>query len=120
MRYVIIWSGLGFLVPVIFFGMTFAINIAIAMIFSESSFIKNNGWIFLFAPILASIAITFCARHLHNKDEGTAIIVEETGERVVLKQKHTFFFVPMLYCGYFLTVAMTFLFLYKAFTMGVN
>ncbi len=118
MWYIIIWDGLGFLVPVIFFGITFAINIPIAMILGESgntdNFLHNNGWVFFIAPILSGIAITKYAHHL-SKEKGTAIILEETGERIVIKQKHTFFFIPMLYWGYFITGAMIIVLLCQAF-----
>jgi len=79
-----IWSGLGILVPVI----------AAICIFAADSL----GWpksIFLF---IGAIAVTAIGLYL-NRLPGRTVIDKATGKEIVLKKKHTFFFVPVVYWG---------------------
>lgn len=92
----IIWSGYGFVVPLI----TIA-AIALAQMLAPSDKYSSNpmsGIISFVLLALAGVAIWFLGKKF-NTAPGRTMIDKQTGKEVVLRRKHSLFFVPMEYWG---------------------
>ncbi len=94
----IIWSGHGYLVAVITFGVCLAANFILDKQFGEG-FYSSNLWAVGLALILGGVisAIVGFAFKARNDRE---VVDPQTGERLVINQsQHSFFFVPMHWAG---------------------
>lgn len=92
----IIWSGYGFLVPLIAMA-----AIALAQIAATSTKYDTNplsGIVTFLMLALAGAAIWFLGKKF-NTAPGRAVIDKQTGKEIVLRRKHSLFFVPMEYWG---------------------
>lgn len=91
---IVVWSGLGFLVPLI------AAVALVAAVLVAGAFGKASGPTFGVAYAvfggLAALVIWRLGRRL--KGVGSrALVDEKTGERIVLRRRDTFFFISMEY-----------------------
>lgn len=106
----IIWSGLGFLVPIIGLGCLFLAQVATGSLFQDTAYYQNNGWPKL-AGLLTAAALTYLLSTLLDRQPGRAVIDKTTGRELVLKPRHSLFFVPLKYWSYvFVALGIVFMF----------
>ena len=102
----IIWSGLGFVVPLIFI----AVGVLFVVLFPQ-----GNGDISNIAIYLTLTAIFWpLGTWMQNRSKGKTYIDKETGQEVVVRASHTFFFIPIKYWS-FLTAGLTIVMVVKYF-----
>ena len=112
----IIWTGLGFLVAVITFGVCLLLNLILDQQFGEG-FYSSHIWavgvaLFIGGMISAAVGFALASR-------GERIVVDEqTGERFNLnRSNHSFFFVPMHWAGVLIAVVGVALVIYDVIAM---
>lgn len=95
----IIWSGLGFLIPIIGFGCLLLGEAVTESLFQDTSYYQNHGW-----PKLAGLLIAAALVHLLgtalDRRPGRTMIDKATGQEVTLRGSHSLFFIPMKYWSY--------------------
>lgn len=98
----LLWSGWGFLVPVIlgtvFVLMQAGLNAMIGPYTYESA-----EWPKFLATLITGVSIWFVGRYFNNKP-GRVLIDKQTGHEVVFKPRNTFFFIPMEYWAFIIAV----------------
>ena len=90
----IIWRGLGCLVPVIAFFMLSVVTVAFESIFPNPKYVDENPWTWMILGLCAAAPIWFIGRILNNQP-GRTVIDKQTGEEIELRRKHDLFFIPM-------------------------
>ena len=90
----IIWSGFGFLVPIIAFGCLLASEAGIEAFSHDDKFYQMHGWPKLVAFLVAA-AIVWPIGAVLERRGGRTLIDPATGEQVKVGGRHTFFFLPM-------------------------
>lgn len=94
----IIWNGLGFLVAVIVFGSSFAMNLIFDDICGDGYY-DNHNWPFAIS-LLCSSSICGVLGYYLKKRTDRVVIDKETGEELVVNMsRHSLFFIPMHYWG---------------------
>jgi hypothetical protein len=93
-KHMIIWSGLGFLVPVIVFACLLATEAGVEAIFKDPRYYQSHGWPKLAAFLLAALIIWPIGTVLQRRG-GRILVDPATGEQVKVGGSHTFFFVPV-------------------------
>jgi hypothetical protein len=94
----IIWSGLGFLVALIGGGCLLAADALTRSMFGDEKYFAEHGWPKLAAFVLAGAITWFLGRYLH-REAGKRFIDPQTNMEVVLKRRHSLFFIPVEYWG---------------------
>jgi hypothetical protein len=94
----LIWSGAGAVVIVMAFVSFVMTEIATESIFKDESYYQTHGWPKLIASWLLALMSWVVGQYL-NKKETRYLIDKMTGEEVVLKPNHTFFFIKVEYWG---------------------
>lgn len=94
--HVIIWSGLGFLVPLIAFGCCLAVQLLSEAAFHDENYYQSHGWPKLVALVVAAAIVAIVGRLLKRR-QGRVLIDPQTGAEVVVGREHTFFFIPVEY-----------------------
>jgi ATP/ADP translocase len=94
----IIWSGLGFLVAAIAFLLLLIAEYVTESLFGDEFYYQAHGWPKLLAFFLAGMVIWPLGKYLNSK-QGKIMIEKETGKEVLIKPKHSLFFIPMEYWG---------------------
>ncbi len=92
----IVWRGLGFLVPLISLGLMIAIQAAVNNYYNDPTFYSTHKW----PPILACVVSAFVVAPLGfylNRKPARTLIDEETGERFEFKADHSVFFIKFEY-----------------------
>lgn len=90
----IIWSGKGFLVPVIVFIVSLVMELITEAITKNENFYQENEIWVAFA-LLISCLIVYGVGKMLGEREVKNYLDKDTGEHVVLKKEHTFFFLNM-------------------------
>lgn len=90
----IIWSGLGFLVPVIAFGCLVATELLVEAAFRDEQYYQEHGWPKLAAFVVSAVLVGAVGRILRRR-RGRVLIDPRTGEEVIVGDRSTFFFIPM-------------------------
>jgi hypothetical protein len=101
----LIWSGRGFLVPVIVFASCLLMELTTRAVFQDNSYYQEHCWPM---PLALAVAGVMCVivGQLLSGGKARTLVDMETGEHVVLQpQRHTFFFVPVQYWCLILFVA---------------
>jgi len=94
----IIWSGLGVLVPVIAGICLFLMNAIVG-----STAFNSQGWPKTVALLVAAGIVSLVGYKIQQQP-GRVVIDKATGREVMLKRRHSVFFVPVLYWGPILAV----------------
>ncbi len=98
----IIWSGLGFLVPALTFGCLVFAEFTTEVLFANENFYQENAWPMAAGFLLAGLVVQ-CAAKVINDPEPKVIVDEKMGERILSgSPRHTFFFIPMTYWAFIL------------------
>ena len=92
----LVWSGLGFLVPVVAFGCLMATELLVEAAFHDDRYYQAHSWPKL-VGFVASAAIACVVGRSLKRRLGRVLVDPETGEEVVVGGDHTFFFIPVAY-----------------------
>lgn len=90
----LVWRKKGILVPVITLLTLMVTEYSVEMLFNNQNYYQDNGW----APFIGlSIAGALCRvlGNIINRDQDEIYIDKKTGEEVVIKNRHTFFFISV-------------------------
>ncbi|HFX6226098.1 MULTISPECIES: hypothetical protein [Acinetobacter] len=93
---IFIWQGLGFLAIVVPFLVVLLVNIVVDQIYGTGYYSSHH----IFAAgglIVSAVVIWFLGMRLNNKKHDRILLDQVTGETVILKKKHTFFWIPLQY-----------------------
>jgi len=91
----IVWSGRGILIVLVFFASMFLGNV----IFPDNM----TDYVFAFAVLLSAIFSWF-AGTAWNKNNEKFVTDDKTGQKIVIRDSHGLFWIPMQYWGIILTV----------------
>jgi hypothetical protein len=94
----IVFTGLGFLVLVITFGCSLAASFITNELTGSRDYWRAHKWPLAVALLVAGLACWLLGKHLHKKPLRRMIDLD-TGEELILRPSHTFFFIPVLYWG---------------------
>lgn len=89
----IVWNGLGFLVPLIALVCIFIMN----QIVGNATF-NGFGWPKSVALFISAVLVTLLGLYFR-KQPGKVMIDKATGQEVVMKSNHSLFFIPVVYWG---------------------
>ena len=106
----IIWQGAGFIVAVVAFAMLLIMELSVEALFKDDKYYQTHGWPKLAAFFIAGLIVFFIGRYF-NKKQGRVLVEKDTGREVVLKSKHSLFFINVEYWSYIL-FALGFVFLF--------
>jgi len=90
----LIASGRGYLVPLIAFGCSLAMEILVRAIFHDQRYYQTHGWPILIAMFSAAVIVHFFARGASDRRELRDVA---TGELVTVEYNHRFLFVHIRY-----------------------
>jgi hypothetical protein len=90
----IFWSGWGWLVPVVAFFAALGTELAVEAITGQDRYYQEHGWPVILALAAAGGLLALAALALARRP-ARIVVDEQTGERLALGAKHTFFFVPL-------------------------
>jgi hypothetical protein len=90
----IIWSGLGFLVPVIAFACLVACEAGVETWFADDRYYQTHGWPKLAAFVFAALIIWPIGALLERRG-GRTLVDPATGEQVRIGGDHSCFFIPV-------------------------
>ena len=94
-------SGAGFIVAVIAFVMLFLTELSVEYLFNDDSYYQAHGWPKLLGFFIAGCIVLLVGRYLHETD-AKVYIDKETGEEVIIRNRHSLFFINVKYWGYIL------------------
>ncbi|WP_411680960.1 hypothetical protein [Clostridium thailandense] len=92
----IIWNGLGILAPIIAFASLVLTEYSVEILFNNQNYYQEHGWPKFLAFLIAGILCFFIGRAL-NKNNSKIYIDKETGKEILIKKRHSFFFINMEY-----------------------
>ena len=102
----LIWQGFGFL-AVVFPILGYVLTVKVLQAILGAPYTDSHAWPGALGTLLGAAAVWFLARSPILNKPGRSLVDPKTGETVVLKKKHTFFFIPMDYfAGIMLLVAL--------------
>jgi hypothetical protein len=97
----LVWSGKGFWVPVVTFLSGLGMEFFVRAEFHDDHYYQTHGWpifcAFLFSAAVVAVIAKMCVRERMLRDV-------KTGEDVVIRENHTFFFVNIKFWSYILVV----------------
>jgi hypothetical protein len=94
----IVFSGLGFLVFAFVFGFSLLANAITNAVTGSGKYWDVHHWPFAASLFVSGIACWSLGQILR-RHKATVLIDPQSGEQVVLRQSHTFFFIPMMWWG---------------------
>ena len=97
----IIWKGKGFLVAVVAFLMLLLTEFSVEALFKDGTYYQRHGWPKLVGFFIAGCIVLPIGKYL-NRKEGKVLIEKDTGKEVVLKAKHSLYFIDVEYWSYIL------------------
>jgi len=93
----VVWQGLGILVPFVVI-VTMAAVQGLADLVMGGGFYSHHAATQVTAALLAAVLVTALGLYLRGKG-GRVVIDKETGREIVLRRRHTLFFIPIEYWG---------------------
>ena len=94
----IFWQGAG-IVVFVFLGVYFvSINALVSKIWGDDYY-SEHTWPMSLAFVLSAVSCWYLGRYLHKKGART-VVDKETGEELILEQKHTCMFVKVEYWAF--------------------
>jgi hypothetical protein len=97
----IIWSGWGWLVPVLAFVVSLVFEAVTEASTGKDQFYQNQPWLLAVAMVVAGTAVWFLSAYF-DKKQGRVVIDKATGKELVLRSSHSFFFIPMRFWAFLL------------------
>ena len=90
----IIWSGWGFLVAVIVFGASLAMELVTEALVEDDRFYQVQAWPLALALALSGVLIWGVGKYLHAR--GARVVIDKaTAQELTIGGQHRFFFIPM-------------------------
>ena len=98
---IFVWRGKGFLVPVLVIGMLVATQLVVDALGGADTYTEDPTRWGGVGLALAGAAVYLLGQKLDGAAARSERVLrdEQTGERVALREVHTFFFVPVRYWG---------------------
>ncbi|HEX2444274.1 MAG TPA: hypothetical protein VHJ77_10050 [Vicinamibacterales bacterium] len=94
----IIWSGWGFLVVVIAFGASLAMEVVTEALVGDDRFYQTEAWPLALALALSGVIIWGLGKYVYAR--GAKVVIDKvTGQELTIGGEHRFFFIPMHYWG---------------------
>ena len=93
----LIWSGFGFLVPVVAFLTLLVTEFSVEKITKNKNYYQENSWCILLGLVIAGAICFLISKYFDSKRVNKVYIDKETGDEIILKNKHTFIFVDIKY-----------------------
>jgi hypothetical protein len=90
----IVWTGLGFVVPGISVFCFYVTQLVMTSIFKDARYYTEHGWPKFLACLLASGLVYLLGLSLSS---GKVHIDQRTGKQVIIRRSHSFFFIPVLF-----------------------
>lgn len=90
----LIWSGAGFIVPIITFGCLLASEAGIETWLQDDVYYQSHAWPKMLAFLVAAGLIRPVGLMLDRRG-GRTLLDPKTGELLVIGGNHTFFFIPV-------------------------
>ncbi len=90
----IIWSGLGFVVPGISFVCFVVMDLAMTSMLNDPQYYTQHGWPKLLACLMAAGLVGVVGLWL---SRGRVYIDKTAGQQVTIRRSHSFFFIPVVY-----------------------
>ena len=103
---VFFWRGLGFLVPIIVFGMLIGMSVLFNLVYSDEHFYYSHTWPKVFSVGLTALTIWVVGRRLNDRP-GRVMIDKATQKEYILKSSHDFMFVKMEYWAVIMVVVIS-------------
>ncbi len=94
----IVWHGKGFLVAVFAFGFSLAANFLSDSITGSGAYWNSHKWPLAISLFVSASACWFVGRYFDSR-KARLLIDPKTGEKVVLRYSHSFFYIPMMWWG---------------------
>jgi hypothetical protein len=98
----LVWSGKGYIVPLVAFASSLLTEILVEAHFNDERYYQEHGWPIFTALAVAGLIVREVAPRLFRERK---LRDEATGELVVLKEDHTFFFIHIKHWGIILVIA---------------
>ncbi len=96
----LIWQKFGFLIPVIGIGALLLAQLITNAVFGPNTY-ENNPGPYAGAAMLIAAALTYGLHLLlAPRETPRALVDPQTNQKVTLKRRSTFFFVPIVYWSY--------------------
>ena len=99
----IIWRGLGFLVPVIVFANSLIANLITNAITGNETYWEEHHWPLALSLVVSAVICWFLGKYLDDR-KGRILIDKETGEEVRVAAAHELFFIKMYLWGLILLI----------------
>jgi hypothetical protein len=96
-------SGYGYLVAVIVIGFSLVMALITRTVTGGDKYWDAHKWPFALSLVLSGLTCLFVGNIFRNRN-ARALIDPKTGEEVVLRESHTFFFIPIIWWGPILIV----------------
>ncbi len=107
----IVWQGLGLLAALIpIAGYVLMVKLVQASLGLD--YTNTHSWPGALGTLLGAVAVWFLAQRLMGP--GRTMVDQQTGQTVVLRKKHTLFFIPMHYFAAILAVVALGMLLFKS------
>jgi hypothetical protein len=101
---VIIWRGAGIVVPGLAFVVLLLTSLVVSLLFKDDNYFGTHGWPRLVACWITAFLLRYVGMTL-DKKETRVVVDKQTGEELVLKPHHDFFFIKLEYWAWILFVA---------------
>lgn len=112
----IIWHGWGILAALIpYFSILFT-EIIVEKIFQDKFYYQNNSWPMYLGLIIGIVLVYLLSLYL-SKEKGRVVVDKQTGKELILKNKHTLFFIDIKYWPYILLLLTIYLFVKDFFKL---
>lgn len=98
----IIWRGLGIVVPIIAFFVCLCVELLVRSHFG-ANYYQREGWP-IFLALSISGVICWALGTMLEKRPGKVVIEKETGKEIILKNSHDLFFIPIKFWGLIMIV----------------
>ncbi len=92
----IVWTGYGYLVAVFTFSFSLLANLITNSVTGSSAYWDSHKWPVGASLLLSALVCLFVGSSFRGRNS-RALTDEETGERVVLRESHTLFFIPIVW-----------------------
>lgn len=100
----IVWTRKGFLVLVVTFGILISLQLLTESCSGNEQYFKEHSWPSAIGLLISGVIIWFLGTRFNGAP--TRVLVDKkSGEDIALRDRHTFFFIPMEYCGLIICVA---------------
>lgn len=91
---IIFWQGLGLLALAIPFVLLLLTNYVLDEVFGHG-FYSSHDYSPLIAMTISAVTVWFVGKKLNTNEPERVLIDQATGEKIILRKKHTFFFIQL-------------------------